>query len=239
MPHLPETDGNHNQLMLKKALMSQARLKNANANPQDPQQLDLWGQQTAETGIAEEKTAFQQQPEAHQPVGQISIPLDEPVVFPDEAERIEERLQALTHSKFRMSWNLKLQQIHYIQEKGIETVARHADGLIASRLAPAFIPNDGSQTPMKGHPVFIAQHATGTCCRSCLMKWHQIRPGSAFTPAQQHYVTSLIMTWMHRQLGRWANRRIPPPPKRPQKKTGNVTQKRTFNQPDDDSMNLF
>ncbi|MGN0918651.1 MAG: DUF4186 domain-containing protein [Oxalobacter sp.] len=128
---------------------------------------------------------------------------DTPSVPADEADRIAERLQALTYSKFRMSWHLKVPQIQYIHEKGIDTIARHADELIASRLAPAFIPNDGSQTPMKGHPVFIAQHATGTCCRSCLRKWHHIEPGTAFTPAQQHYVVTLIMTWIHRQLSRW------------------------------------
>ncbi len=199
-------------------------MKNANASLQDTLQLDLWAQPAGEPS---------------QPVGQISMALDEPTVFPDESERIEERLQALTRSKFRMSWNLKLQQVHYIREKGIDTVARHAEELIASRLAPAFIPNDGSQTPMKGHPVFIAQHATGTCCRSCLMKWHQIRPGSAFTPAQQHYVTSLIMTWMHRQLGRWANRKIPPLPNRPLKKTVSITKKAALKQADDDSLDLF
>ena len=131
------------------------------------------------------------------------VPAEPPVLFEDEAERITERLRALTYSKFRMSWHLKAQQVRYIHEKGMDTIARHAKELIAARLAPAVIPNDGSQTPMKGHPVFIAQHATGTCCRSCLKKWHRIEPGKAFTPAEQHYVTTLIMTWIQRQLSRW------------------------------------
>ena len=126
-----------------------------------------------------------------------------PAIFSNEANRIAERLKALTHSMFRMSWHLKLKQIQYIHEKGIDTITRHANELIANRLAPAYIPNDGKQTPMKGHPVFIAQHATGTCCRSCLQKWHHIPPGTAFTPAQQHYVTTLIMTWITRQLNHW------------------------------------
>ncbi len=130
-------------------------------------------------------------------------PVNQSAILEDEAGRIAERLQALTHSKFRMSWHLKVQQVRYIHEKGIDTIAKHCDDLIATRLAPAIIPNDGSQTPMKGHPVFIAQHATGTCCRSCLKKWHRIEPSIAFTPAQQHYVTTLIMTWIRHQLSRW------------------------------------
>ena len=154
-------------------------------------------------------------PNARQPdfwadtVTQPPVPADSgnPAVFADEAGRIAERLLALTHSKFRMSWHLKAQQVRYIHEKGISTIARHAEELIATRLAPAVIPNDGSQTPMKGHPVFIAQHATGTCCRNCLKKWHHIEPGTTFTPAQQHYVTTLIMTGIHQQLSRW---QVPP-----------------------------
>ena len=159
------------------------------------------------------------------------VPAEPPVLFEDEAERITERLLALTHSRFRMGWHLKAQQVRYIHEKGIETIARHAEELIASRLAPAVIPNDGSQTPMKGLPVFIAQHATGTCCRSCLKKWHRIEPGKAFTPAEQHYVTTLIMTWIHRQLSRWqsppeqppATARQKPVEKSPKRKTSQDT----------------
>ncbi len=151
-------------------------------------------------------------------------------LFENESERIDERLRALTHSNFRMSWHLKRQQVQYIQEKGLETIARHCDEMIASRLAPAFIPNDGSQTPMKGHPVFIAQHATGTCCRRCLKKWHHIEPSKAFTYAQQHYVTTLIMTWINRELSHWqlplpaptkaADRKRPPTVRRQKKADG-------------------
>lgn len=191
-------------------------MKNAKTSQQTSLQLDLWGREAAEISESVSKQASEQPTKNPQPVGQVNMPLDEPIVFPDEAERVKERLLALTQSKFRMSWNLKVPQVQYIREKGISTIARHAQELIASRLAPAYIPNDGSQTPMKGHPVFIAQHATGTCCRSCLMKWHHIRPAADFTPAQQHYVTSLIMTWMRKQLIRWQNRVLPKPQPRRQ-----------------------
>ena len=59
-------------------------------------------------------------------------------------------------------------------------------GFIRKRLAPAVIPNDGKQTPMRGHPVFIAQHATGCCCRGCFEKWHRIPAGRELTDEEQH-----------------------------------------------------
>lgn len=69
------------------------------------------------------------------------------------------------NSRFRSSFHLKQKDIDYINEKGLDTIRKHAEDFIAKREAPAYIPNDGKQTPMRGHPVFIAQHATATCCR--------------------------------------------------------------------------
>ena len=83
-------------------------------------------------------------------------------------------LDKLQKSRFRSSFKLKEKEKLYVKEKGLETIKEHAYDFINKRLAPSFILNDGKQTPMKGHPVFIAQHATATCCRNCLYKWYKI-----------------------------------------------------------------
>ena len=64
------------------------------------------------------------------------------------------------------------------------------------------IPNDGKQTPMRGHPVFIAQHATATCCRGCIYKWHKMRPGKELSKVQQEYLVDVIMTWIEGEMKR-------------------------------------
>ena len=107
--------------------------------------------------------------------------------------------QKLGNSKFRSSFHLKQKDIDYINEKGMDTIRQHARDFIAKREAPAVIPNDGKQTPMKGHPVFIAQHATATCCRGCLEKWHKIPKGRVLTEQEQEYVVNVIMEWIKRQ----------------------------------------
>ena len=81
----------------------------------------------------------------------------------------------------------------------MDTIRKHAQDLIGKRLAPAEPVNDGKQTPMRGHPVFIAQHATATCCRSCLEKWHHIPKGRQLTQEQQDYVVDVIMEWIDLQ----------------------------------------
>ena len=89
----------------------------------------------------------------------------------------------LSRSKFRSRFHLTEKDKAYAREKGPDT-----------------IPNDGKQTPMRGHPVFIAQHATACCCRGCLAKWHGIPAGKALTEAQKQYVVDVLMAWIQREL---------------------------------------
>lgn len=105
--------------------------------------------------------------------------------------------QRLSQSNFRQGIALNGKDYLYLQIKGKETIAQHAADFIKNRLAPAHPTNDGKQTPWRGHPVFVAQHATATCCRSCLAKWHQINKGIALTNEQQSYLVQVIMYWLN------------------------------------------
>ena len=116
-------------------------------------------------------------------------------------QTIDEALEKLSKSKFRSSFHLKEKDIEYINKVGMEKIRQHAKDFIKTRLAPKYIPNDGKQTPMKGHPVFIAQHATATCCRGCINKWHKIPKDVELTQEQQDYIVGLIMEWIKRQIG--------------------------------------
>ena len=113
-----------------------------------------------------------------------------------------ELFERLDNSKFRSSFHLKQKDIDYINQKGLDTIRQHAKDFIAKREAPAFIANDGKQTPMRGHPVFIAQHATATCCRECIRKWHKMQPGRELSQVQQDYLVDIIMTWIQKELER-------------------------------------
>ena len=110
--------------------------------------------------------------------------------------------ERLDSSKFRSSFHLKQKDIDYINEKGLDTIRQHAADFIAKREAPAYIANDGKQTPMRGHPVFIAQHATATCCRECIRKWHKMQPGKELSQVQQDYLVDVIMTWIQKEIER-------------------------------------
>ena len=116
-------------------------------------------------------------------------------------------LARLQKSDFRSKFHLTEKDKQYIAEKGMDTIRRHAEDFVKKRLAPASIPNDGKQTPMRGHPVFIAQHACACCCRGCLSKWYHIPPGRELADNEQERIVRLLMAWIERQLENDADRR--------------------------------
>jgi len=113
---------------------------------------------------------------------------------------IPQKLTSLKKSKFRSKFKLSQKERDYIASKGLETIKEHAFQFIKSKVAPAFPKNDGKQTPMKNHPVFIAQHATATCCRGCISKWHGIEKGRALDDAEVDFNVELIMEWIEEQI---------------------------------------
>ena len=115
----------------------------------------------------------------------------------DDTEKL---FAALEKSRFRRRFELTKTDIDYINTKGMAVIKSHAFDFITTRLAPANPPKDGKQTPTKGHPVFIAQHATATCCRKCLCKWHHIPAGKELSKQQIDYIISVITAWLDQRM---------------------------------------
>lgn len=115
-------------------------------------------------------------------------------------KNIYECLYALSKSPFRSKFHLKKKDFEYINEKGWQVIEKHAYDFIKTRLAPANLINDGRQTPMKNHPVFIAQHATATCCRGCLEKWYKIPKGRELSIEEMDFIIQLILCWIKREM---------------------------------------
>lgn len=141
-------------------------------------------------------------PEEEEEVQRIFAPNDskEQVSSANEDYDLTDLFVRLSKSSFRSRFRLSAKDKEYISSKGLATIRQHAEDFVARRLAPAVIPNDGKQTPMRGHPVFIAQHATGCCCRGCFSKWHHIPAGRQLTIAEQQYAVAVLMAWIERQI---------------------------------------
>ncbi|BAK84811.1 DUF4186 domain-containing protein [Komagataeibacter medellinensis] len=115
-----------------------------------------------------------------------------PAVAPELWER-------LGYSRFRARFHLGMKERAYLDQRGLPEVMAHAADFVATRLAPAQPDKDGRQTPWRGHPVFIAQHATGTCCRGCVAQWHAMPAGQKLDVHQQAYILAVIQEWLRRE----------------------------------------
>ena len=113
-----------------------------------------------------------------------------------------EAFERLAKSKFRSRFRLTADDLAYIDRVGLETIRRHAEDFVRRKLAPAFPEKDGRQTPMRGHPVFKAMHATAMCCRGCMAKWWKVAPHRPLTDEQQRKVVGMLLAWIDRQLAR-------------------------------------
>ena len=117
------------------------------------------------------------------------------MVSPDRAT-LDARLREIARHPFRAKFHLRAPEVEFVALRGMDVVRRHAADLIGTRLAPARPARDGKQTPWGGHPVFRAQHATGTCCRSCLQRTHGIAKGNELTAREREYVVEIICRWV-------------------------------------------
>jgi hypothetical protein len=113
---------------------------------------------------------------------------------------LDERIDRIGRQRFRAKFHLRGRDRGLAELRGPARLRDHAYALIAKRLAPAEPYKDGKQTPYRGHPVFVAQHATATCCRSCLERNHGIAKGRELSAEEQDYVVDVICRWIEREL---------------------------------------
>ena len=113
---------------------------------------------------------------------------------------IDSTLRALAKQPFRAKFHLRGRDAATVELRGIDVVRQHARELLAKKLSPAAPHKDGKQTPYRGHPVFVAQHATATCCRTCLERWHRIPKGRELTSDEQAYVVDVICRWIETDM---------------------------------------
>ena len=131
----------------------------------------------------------------------ISIPgINYEIEVEPEDRYIDKLFTRISYSKFRSSFHLREQERNYYLSQGEEVIRRHAMDFVSKKLAPAEPENDGKQTPMKGHPVFIAQHATACCCRGCLHKWHHVPEHRPLTESEQQYIVKILMSWIKKEM---------------------------------------
>jgi hypothetical protein len=115
-------------------------------------------------------------------------------------DELDARLERITRHRFRARFHVRGRDRAIVDLRGMPAIRKHAGELVGKRLAPAHPDKDGRQTPYRGHPVFVAQHATATCCRGCLEKWHGIPSGRELDQSELDYVVEAICRWIEADI---------------------------------------
>lgn len=118
---------------------------------------------------------------------------------------VEEAFAKLGRSRFCSGFHLSEKDKKYVLEKGMKTIRVHAEEFVRTRLSSAYPKDDGHQTPMRGHPVFVAQHACACCCRGCLEKWYKVPRGIKLSDEQVNKIVNLLMSWIEREVNEQRN----------------------------------
>ena len=108
-------------------------------------------------------------------------------------------LRSLAESGFRSRQRLGRTDRLSLNRLGMEKILRDGRDFLEQRIAPAAPKNDGRQTPMRGHPIFVAQHATATCCRGCIARWYNIPTGRTLTDQEIDAILDMLRRWLERQ----------------------------------------
>ncbi len=119
---------------------------------------------------------------------------------------LNKKLSQLKTSKFRSSFHLRKYMLKYIDEKGLDIIEKHCDEFINNNLKIYNEEKDGHQTPTKNHPVFIAQHATATCCRECIEKWYHIPKEKELNESEIKCIKAIIMEWIKSDINNSKNK---------------------------------
>jgi len=129
--------------------------------------------------------------------------IDWPRVHERQSHDIDHTFSQLRHELIRHHfWHVAFdtQAMNHALRKGRAALDAAAARRITTSVAGAEPARDGRQTSFTGNVVFYAQHATASCCRTCINYWHGIPKGRALTQDEEQYLTGLVVRYLKDRL---------------------------------------
>ena len=108
------------------------------------------------------------------------------------------RIEMIRHKYWHQSLNER--ERNYAKRKGRAGIRIAAEKRIRSSVGPKEPYKDGTQTPWAGHLLYYAQHATASCCRTCIAEWHAIPTGRALSGDEIEYLTDLVCDYVDERM---------------------------------------
>jgi hypothetical protein len=112
--------------------------------------------------------------------------------------------------------NIDERAMNYAKRKGKLGLIETAEHFLRKYIAKPADAFSSISTSMDGNPIHYAQHATATCCRRCIEKWHGIPPDRYLQEDEILYFLRLVQLFINDRFPELPNRgcKVPPIRKR-------------------------
>lgn len=143
--------------------------------------------------------------------------IDWPRVQQCDVTDVEHTFEQLRHELIRHHfWHVPFDQkaINHAIRKGRINLYEAAHQRIATSVGRSRDdnPRDGRQTGFTDNTLFYAQHATASCCRTCIEYWHGIPADRGLADGEVEYLTELVTRYLDERLPELADGpgKVPP-----------------------------
>jgi hypothetical protein len=113
-------------------------------------------------------------------------------------------------------WHLPFDDkaINHARRKGRRQLHEAARRRLETSVGKAGMAFDGRQTPREGNTICYAQHATASCCRTCIEYWHDIPKDRDLTADELSYLSTLVIAYLDERLPDLADEPVKVPVRR-------------------------
>jgi hypothetical protein len=129
--------------------------------------------------------------------------IDWPRVHERQIDDVDHTFSELRHEFIRHHfWHVEIDEKakNHALRKGRIALISSIPTRIANSVAAELPYRDGRQTPFRDNVLHYAQHATASCCRTCIEYWHNIPKGRPLTEPEQEYLGSLMARYIEDRL---------------------------------------
>jgi hypothetical protein len=116
----------------------------------------------------------------------------ESIYFKDVFKRLKK-------SSICNKFTLKEHEWNYLANRGLDAVLLEGRSIIIHRFSEDDSNHNCKNSPLRHHPVLVALHATGCCCRSSLFKWHGVDKEMELREKDIFYILLIIKEWFVRE----------------------------------------
>ncbi|OUR96731.1 hypothetical protein A9Q84_10345 [Halobacteriovorax marinus] len=118
---------------------------------------------------------------------------------PTQKIYLSDTFKRLKRSSVCSKFVLKDHEWDYLANRGLDAILLEGRTLLIKRFSQVDKSHSCKNEPLRHHPIFVALHGTGACCRRSLSKWHGIPKDIELKEKDIFFILLILKEWFIRQ----------------------------------------